>query len=355
MKTISIGPYTVGDGHPPMVVAELSGNHNKSIQKALDIIDLAADAGAHAIKLQTYTADSITIDCSHAEFSVNDPNSLWHGRRLYSLYQEASTPYEWHEALFEKCRQRGILCFSTPFDENAVDFLEKFDPPCYKIASFENNHFPLIRKVIRTRKPLIISLGISSWEEILELDCFLKSEGAKDVILLKCTSAYPAHYKDANLLTLQKIRNDLDRLVGLSDHTNGVTVSIASVALGACIIEKHFTDSRAKGGVDAAFSLEPGELKRLVDEAKIAWECLGSVSFALSEGERSSLKHKRSIYLIKDIKKGDPFTKDNLGIIRPGFGMPPKYFESILGMSAADDISRGTALKQHHIDGYTVK
>lgn len=350
MKTVMIDRYSIGSDHPPFIIAELSGNHHHSLEKALAMVDLAADAGAHAMKLQTYTADSLTIDSTNPDFVINDPKSLWVGKNLYALYQEACTPYEWHAALFNRCKERGLLCFSTPFDEAAVDFLEELNPPCYKIASFENNHFPLIRKVIQTGKPVIISLGISSLEDIDELNKFLIQEKAEDVILLKCTSAYPAIAKDANLNTIPYLREKLGRLVGLSDHTLGVSVSLASVALGACVIEKHFTDSRAAGGVDSGFSLEPHELKMLVEETKAVWESLGKVTFDLSESEKKSVQFKRSIYVVKDMKEGEVFTYENLRIIRPGFGLAPKHFDEIIGKTAKKSLSRGSSLSWDQIN-----
>jgi N-acetylneuraminate synthase len=351
MKEITIGPYKIGANHAPFVVAELSGNHNQSLDKALRLIDLAAAAGAHAIKLQTYTADSLTIDCDLPDFRIQDPKSLWNGRNLYALYQEACTPYDWHRALFERCRDKNLLCFSTPFDEDGVDFLEQFDPPCYKIASFENNHYPLIRKVIQTGKPVIISLGISTLQDIEDLDHFLEKEGAKQVVYLKCTSAYPARPEDANLKTIPFLREKFARLVGLSDHTLGGSVAVASVALGACMIEKHFTDSRTSGGVDSAFSMEPSELKELVETSKMAWQALGSASFAFSESEKKSRQFKRSIYITKSIKAGETFTRSNLSIIRPGYGLDPRRFDSVLGKVATIDLERGQALSEDHVSG----
>jgi pseudaminic acid synthase len=344
-RTIRIAGREISSRQPPFIIAELSGNHNQSLDRALRLIDLAVDAGAHAIKIQSYTADSITIDCDNPEFVINDPKSVWNGKNLYALYQEASTPYSWHEAIFKKCAERGVICFSTPFDETAVDFLEQFNPPVYKIASFENNHFPLIKKVIETGKPIIISLGISSVESIDELELFLKKNDAKDVILLKCTSAYPALPKDANLKTIPFLAERTGRIIGLSDHTMGTAVAVASVALGAQVIEKHFTDSRALGGVDSSFSLEPHELKTLVEETKAAWESVGEATFELGESEQKSRQFKRSIYVTADVKTGQKFTKDNVRVIRPGFGIEPKYYESVLTSVAARDLKRGDALK----------
>lgn len=341
---MKIGSFSIGSEHPPFIIAELSGNHNQSIEKAIRIIHLAAKNGAHAVKLQTYTADSLTIDSDRNDFLIQDSKSLWAGRKLYELYQEACTPYEWHQALFEECKKLGLLCFSTPFDEAAVDFLEKFDPPCYKIASFENNHFQLIRKVAKLGKPIIISLGLSSYEQIQELALFLKKEGVKDAVLLKCTSTYPATPETTNLQTIPFLREKLNMEIGLSDHTMGIGVAIASIALGARVIEKHFTDSRSDGGVDSAFSIEPEELKLLVDESKKAWEGLGKISFELSIEEKKSIQFKRSIYVVKDIQMGERFTLENIRVIRPGFGADPKYLETILGKKASQSLVRGQAL-----------
>ncbi len=346
---VKIGSFKIGPQHPPFIIAELSGNHHHSLEKALQLIDLAADAGAHAVKLQTYTPDSLTIDSDKKDFLIQDPNSLWNGRKLYELYQEACTPYEWHGALFARCKERGVLCFSTPFDEAAVDFLEQFNPPCYKIASFENNFYPLIKKVIKTGKPIIISLGLSNLESIQDLVSFLKNESAKEVILLKCTSAYPSQAKDANLATIPYLREKFTFNIGLSDHTNGIGVAVASVALGSCVIEKHFTDSRDKGGVDSAFSLEPKELKNLVVESNRAFEAIGKASFDLSESEKKSMQFKRSIYVVKDIKAGEPFTAENIRIIRPGHGLEPKHFDATLGKKATCDLKRGDSLQSKHI------
>ncbi len=345
MKTVSIGKYQIGPDHPPFIIAELSGNHHHSVDRALKLIDLAAAAGAQAIKLQTYTPDSLTIDCDAPDFIIQDPKSLWAGRKLYELYQEANTPYEWHAALFERAKKHGLICFSTPFDEAAVDFLEQFNPPCYKIASFENNHYPLIRKVIKTGKPVIISLGISSLEHIQELDAFLKKEGASDAILLKCTSTYPASPLATNLMTIPFLREKLDLNIGLSDHTLGIGVSVASIALGARVIEKHFTESRAEGGVDSAFSMEPHELKLLVDESLRAWQGLGKMTFELSEGEKKSIQFKRSIYVIKDMQAGEKFTNENVRIIRPGHGLDPKHMDQVLAGTAKVPLLRGQALR----------
>ena len=344
MSSFFIEKYQMQSFGKPFVVAELSGNHNGSLERALELVDLAIETGVQAIKLQTYTADSITIDSKYPEFVVNDAQNLWGGRTLYDLYQEASTPYEWHGPIFEHCRKKNIICFSTPFDEHAVDFLEQFNPPCYKIASFENNHYPLIKKVIATGKPLIISLGLCTLEAIDELNAFLKAEGAKNYIFLKCTSAYPADPRAANLNTIPFLQNRLNVNIGLSDHTMGIGVAIASVALGAQFIEKHFTDSRAKGGVDSAFSMEPAEMKLLVEESERAWMAMGHANFDLSPSEEKNLQFKRSIYVVKDMQAGEAFSGENIRAIRPGLGLPPKHFDSILGKKSKQVIKRGQYL-----------
>ena len=350
MNSFYIGKYKIENGGKPFIIAELSGNHNQSLEKALALVDLAVEAGAHAVKLQTYTADSITLDSDAEDFIIRDPKSLWAGRRLYELYQEASTPYDWHQTLFDYCAKKDVLCFSTPFDEHAVDFLEKFNPPCYKVASFENNHFPLIKKIIATKKPIIISLGLSTEQTISELVEFLKKEGAQNFVLLKCTSTYPANPEATNLVTIPFLREKFNIQVGLSDHTLGIGVSVASVALGAQVIEKHFTDSRAKGGVDSAFSLEPAELKALVDESERAWQGMGKLSFDLSDAEKKSLQFKRSLYISKDVAAGDVFTSENVRIVRPGHGLAPKFFEEILGKRAIKALKKGQAMQWDMIE-----
>lgn len=344
MKDIVFEGITIGKSHKPFVIAEMSGNHNNSLEKALSIIDAAADAGAHAIKLQTYTADTLTINVSHGEFYVSDPNSLWKGRSLYDLYQEASTPWEWHPALFERAKKRGIICFSTPFDETAVDFLESLNMSIYKIASFENNHLPLLKKIASTGKPVIMSTGISNLSDIEIAVKTLKENGCKDLILLKCTSTYPATPENTNVLTIPHMSQLFNCHVGLSDHTLGVGTSIASVALGARVIEKHFTIDRSEGGVDAAFSMEPSEFKTLVEETERAFLSLGNVSYGILKDEEKSIGFKRSIYIVEDMTEGDILTTDNIRIIRPGHGLHPKYFNQLLGKKINKNVRKGTAL-----------
>jgi len=344
MHLIQIQDRVIAQNSNPFLIAEMSGNHNQSLERALQIVDAAADAGADAIKLQTYTADTLTIDYAENEFFIADKNSLWKGKSLYELYQEAYTPWQWHKPIFEHAKKRGIIPFSTPFDETSVDFLEELGVPCYKIASFENNHLPLLKKVAQTGKPVIISTGVSTLEILAEAVETLRNNGCKDIILLKCTSTYPATPENSNLLTIPHLAQLFNCHVGLSDHTMGVGVAVASVALGARVIEKHFCLSRAEGGVDSAFSLEPSEFKTLVEECNRAFLGLGKVHYGILEEEKKSLTYKRSIYVVKDIKAGETLTTENIRIIRPGLGLQPKYFDMVLGKTAKQDLKRGTAL-----------
>ena len=342
MSSIAIGNATIGQQHLPFIIAEMSGNHNQSLKRALSIVDAAADAGAHAIKLQTYNADTITLDVHEGDFFISDEKSLWKGESLHRLYQQASTPYEWHKPIFDRCRERDILCFSTPFDEAAVDFLDSLDAPAYKIASFENIHLPLIRKAASTGKPLIMSTGMASLAELDEAVRTARDAGCRDIILLKCTSSYPSTPEYTNIRTIPHMRELFGLEVGLSDHTMGVGAAVAAVALGATVIEKHFTLCRADGGVDSAFSLEPDELKSLVIETERAWQSLGAVTYGPSEKEKGSLKFRRSLYVAKDMFAGEIFTPENLRIVRPGFGLPPKYYELFLGRRLTRDAKKGT-------------
>ncbi len=342
MKETVIGGRNVGGSGPPFIVAEMSGNHNQSLDRALRIVEAAARAGAHALKIQTYTADTMTLDIDGGHFHISDPKSLWKGKSLYKLYQEAYTPWEWHKPIFERCRELGIIGFSTPFDETAVDFLESLDVPCYKIASFENTDIPLIKKAAATGKPLIISCGMATAAELDETVRAAREAGCSGLILLKCTSTYPATPENTNILTIPHMRELFRCHVGLSDHTPGIGVAVASVALGAVLIEKHFTLSRADGGVDAAFSLEPGEMKALVEEAGRAWQALGEISYGPTEREKDSLQYRRSLYVARDMKAGDVFTRENLRAVRPGFGLPPKYYDLILGKRVGRDVNKGT-------------
>ena len=344
MKPIQIANRKIGQNHPPFIIAEMSGNHNKSLARALEIVESAAKAGVHALKLQTYTPDTMTLDLDEREFHISDPKNLWAGTSLYKLYGEAYTPLEWHKPIFDRAKKLGIIAFSTPFDDTSVDFLEALDVPCYKIASFENTDLPLIRRVAATGKPLIISTGMAS---IAELDDTVKAArevGCKDLILLKCTSTYPATPSNINILTIPHMRELFDCEVGLSDHTMGIGVSVASVALGARVIEKHFTLSRADGGVDSAFSMEPAEMSQLVGETERAWQALGRVSYGPTEAEINSLQYRRSLYVVQDMKVGDVLTRKNVRAIRPGLGLPPKHLDQVLGMKVKSAVKRGTAL-----------
>lgn len=343
-KLIKIADRFVGQSQAPFVIAEMSGNHNHSLERALEIVEVAAKTGAHALKIQTYTPDTMTLDLDEREFHISDPNSLWAGTSLYKLYGEAYTPWEWHKPIFDRAKELGIIAFSTPFDDTAVDFLEGLDVPCYKIASFENTDLPLIRRVAATGKPLIISTGMASIAELDDTVRAAREAGCNDLILLKCTSTYPATAENTNILTIPHLRELFDCEVGLSDHTMGVGVSVASVALGATVIEKHFTLSRADGGVDSTFSMEPDEMAQLVVESERAWQALGQVSYGATEKEKKSLVFRRSLYVVKDLKAGEMLTRENVRAIRPGLGLPPKYFEQVLGKAVKQDVRRGTAL-----------
>ncbi|MBY0369424.1 pseudaminic acid synthase [bacterium] len=341
MRTIPLGRYQIGENHPPFVIAELSGNHNGSLDRALEIVKAAAKAGAHCLKLQTYTADSLTIDCDLPDFRITDPESLWHGRSLYELYQEASTPWEWHAPIFDLCRELGMVPLSTPFDVAAVDFLESLGVEAFKIASFEAVDLALVRRIAQTRKPVIASTGMSTLSEVEEMVTALRTEGNEDLVLLKCTSAYPATAKDANLKTLAHMRDAFGTHVGLSDHTMGIGVAVASVAHGAVVIEKHFTLRRADGGVDSAFSLEPAELQMLVQETKQAWEASGQVAYGPRKDEAPSLRFRRSLYASQDIGAGELFSHENTRVIRPGYGLAPRFHPIILGKKAKTALKKG--------------
>lgn len=326
----------------PFIIAEMSGNHNHSLERALQIVDAAAEAGADALKLQTYTADTMTLDLAEGEFFISDSKSLWQGTSLYKLYQEAYTPWEWHEAIFQRCRDRGIIGFSTPFDATAVDFLEELGVPFYKIASFENIDLPLIAKVAKTGKPMIVSTGMASIAEIDDCVRTARENGCQDLTLLKCTSSYPADPGDSNLLTIPHLKKLFNCSVGLSDHTLGIGAAIASIALGAMVIEKHFTLSRAEGGVDAAFSLEPDEMKQLAEGCNQAYAALGGISYSRTKSEERSLQFRRSLYIVRDLKSGDVITEENMRSIRPGLGLSPKYYAAVLGQKVCSDVKKGT-------------
>ncbi len=342
MNCIKIKNRKIGKNLKPFVIAELSGNHNQSLKKALALVDAAAKAGADAIKLQTYTPDTMTIK---GAYTIENKNSLWKGRELYDLYQEAHTPWEWHQPIFERAREKGLIAFSSPFDETAVDFLESLNVPAYKIASFENTHHPLLKKVAQTGKPVIISTGVSTLADIDEAVQVLRKNGCKDLILLKCTSTYPANPAHSNIKTIPHLSRLFDNIqVGISDHTMGIGVSIAAVAMGATVIEKHFTLSRADGGVDSVFSLEPEELEQLCIETEKASLSMGRIKYGVLESETKNISFKRSIYVIKTILKGETIQPKHLKIIRPGFGLEPKYYNNILGKEVKTDIVAGTPL-----------
>lgn len=341
---IKIRNRKIGKNYPPFIIAEMSGNHNQSLERALQIVEAAAKSGAHALKLQTYTADTMTINVEDEGFYINSPDNLWNGSSLYKLYQQAYTPWEWHKPIFDRCKELGMIGFSTPFDETAVDFLESLDVPCYKISSFENNHLPLIKKVAQTGKPIILSTGMASIGELEEAVQTSRQNGCKDIILLKCTSSYPSTPEDSNILTIPHMRNLFNCEVGLSDHSLGLGVAVASVALGAIVIEKHFTLSRTDGGVDSVFSMEPDEMTALVLETERAWESLGEIKYGPTKEEKKSLLFRRSLYIAEDMIAGEIFTEKNLRIIRPGFGLPPKYYDIIIGRKVTKDVNKGTPI-----------
>lgn len=342
--SFSIAGRPIGAANTPFIIAEMSGNHNQSLERALDIVEAAVRAGAHALKIQTYTADTMTLDLDHSDFVISDDKSLWQGASLYQLYQQAYTPWEWHQPIFDRCRELGMIGFSTPFDETAVDFLETLQVPCYKIASFENTDIPLIQKVAATGKPMIISTGMATVAELDDSVRAAREAGCADIVLLKCTSTYPASPENTNILTISHMRALFDCEVGLSDHTMGTGVAVASVALGATVVEKHFTLARADGGVDSAFSMEPDEMKSLVEESTRAWLSLGRVAYGPTAAEAKSLVFRRSLYLVEDVQAGEVLTTKNLRAIRPANGLAPKYLPLLLGRKVANSAKRGTAV-----------
>lgn len=348
-NSIRIANRLIGKDAPPFIIAEMSGNHNQSLERALEIVEAAAKSGAHAIKIQTYLPDTMTIDLDEREFLIQDPNSLWTGKTLYSLYGEAYTPWDWHKPIFDRARELGMIPFSTPFDEAAVKFLEDLGVACYKIASFENTDLPLIRQVAATGKPLIISTGMATAAELDETVRAARESGCKDLILLKCTSTYPASAENSNILTIPHMCELFGCEVGLSDHTLGVGVAVGSVALGASVIEKHFTLSRSDGGVDSSFSMEPIEMAQLVLETERAWLALGHVTYGPTGAEKKSLQFRRSLYIVQDLKKGDRLTSENLRAIRPGLGLQTKYIDVLFGKVVKQDVKRGTAFKWEFI------
>ncbi len=329
----------------PFIIAEMSGNHNQSLDRAFMLVEAAAKAGANSIKLQTYTADTMTLDIESDEFLIDNPDSLWKGNSLYALYEKAHTPWEWHEPIFNRARELGLIAFSSPFDRTSVDFLESLDVPCYKIASFENTDIPLIKKVASTGKPMFMSTGMATYSELEESVQAARDSGCKELMLLKCTSEYPALTENMNLLTLPDMRDSFGCEIGLSDHTIGCVAAITSVALGVKVIEKHFTLDRNDGGVDSSFSLIPEELALLVNETEHAWKSLGKVSYGPTKAEKVAVTRRRSIYVTEDMKSGDVFTEQNLRCIRPGNGLPPKHFDSLLGKAVNCDVKKGTPVR----------
>jgi pseudaminic acid synthase len=339
-----IGGKEVGIMSPTFVIAEMSGNHNQSLERALEIVEVASASGAYAIKLQTYTADTMTLDVDVPGFRIEDEQSLWHGKTLYELYEEAHTPWGWHVPIMARARELGLICFSTPFDETAVDFLEDLDVPAYKIASFENTDLALIRKVAATGKPILMSTGMATVEE-LELSVnTVREAGCKNLILLKCTSSYPASPEDSNILTLPDMRERFGCEVGLSDHTLGVGAAVAAVAHGAVVVEKHFTLSRGEGGVDSAFSMEPNEMRQLVEETTRARQSLGRAQYGAGQAEAGSIQFRRSLYITQDIQAGDRLDEQNVRCIRPGFGLAPKHISEFLGRRVNTAVKRGTPM-----------
>jgi N-acetylneuraminate synthase len=339
---IEIAGKKIGQGLPPFIIAELSGNHQQSYALAVAMIEAAAKAGAHAIKLQTYTPDSMTLAVNRGEFVIQDADSLWRGEALYDLYQKAATPYAWHEGLFKRARELGLIAFSSPFDAAAVDFLEGLDVPCYKIASFENTDLPLIKRIAETGKPIIMSTGMASVEELQESVDAARTAGCRELILLKCTSAYPSPAEDIHLATMQDMRERFGCPVGLSDHTTGIEIALAATALGASVIEKHFVLDRQAGGVDAAFSVEPAELESLVRQSQRVFDALGAVNYGQTHSDQTAKFYRRSLYVSQDIKAGETATPDNIKIVRPGLGIAPKYYEQLLGKIARQHLQKGT-------------
>lgn len=344
LKDIQLGDRVIGKSYKPFIIAEMSGNHNQSLDRAIKIVEAAAEAGADAIKLQTYTSDTMTIDEDSGLFSINDEDSLWYGKTLYELYELAHTPWDWHKPIFDRANELGMMAFSTPFDETSVDFLEELGVPAYKIASFENSDWTLLKKVAQTGKPVIMSTGAATLADLTDGVKVLRENGCEDLVLLKCTSTYPASPETSNLHTIPSMRDVFQCHIGLSDHTLGIGAPVASVALGATVIEKHFTLSRDDGGVDDSFSMEPAEMKSLVEESERAFLAMGEVQYGIQEAEEKSLRYKRSIYVVEDIKEGEEFSKENIRVIRPGDGMKPKFLEKVLGKKAKQDLKRGTPL-----------
>jgi len=350
MSSFKLGKSMVGLDHKPYIIAEMSGNHNQSLERALLLVEEIAKTGADALKLQTYTADTMTLDLKTDEFYVSDPKNLWYGKTLYELYDEAHTPWEWHKEIFEKAKSLGMDVFSTPFDETAVDFLETLEVPFYKIASFENTDEPLIKKVASTGKPMVISTGMATLSELDNAVRIARDNGCKNLVLLKCTSTYPANPTDSNIATIPHLRELFNCEVGLSDHSMGVGVSVASIALGATVIEKHFTLDRNDGGVDSAFSMEPDEFASLVIETERAWQSIGCINYGPTKNEEKSRLARRSIYIVKDVEIDEVLTSDNLKAIRPGIGLPPKHIDVLLGKRVKVKLKKGTPMKWDYIE-----
>ncbi|WP_394201124.1 pseudaminic acid synthase [Shewanella waksmanii] len=349
MKDVTIAGRTISPSSPPFIIAELSGNHNQDFKLAKEMIKQASLAGVDAIKLQSYTPESMTLDCEKDGFVIEEEDSLWKGKSLFALYGEAATPYEWHKELFNYANSLGLVAFSSPFDKLAVDMLEELNVPCYKIASFENNDLPLIEYIAKKGKPVILSTGMATLAEIDEAVRCILAQDNDQIILLKCTSTYPASASNTNLITIPHMRQSFGVQVGLSDHTLGIGASIASVALGASVIEKHFVLDRSAGGVDACFSLEPDEFTALVRECRTAKSALGNICYGGTESEVASKRYRRSIYVSANIKQGELFTVDNIKVVRPGLGMKPKYLEKVLGRTAKFDIEKGTPLSWEYL------
>jgi len=342
---MKIGKRTIGLDHPPFVIAEMSGNHNGSLQKALEIVDAAAWAGADAMKIQTYTPETMTLPLKSGPFRIRNPKSPWHGRSLYDLYQEAHTPWKWHEPILSRAKKHKMICFSTVFDESSVEFLSDLGAVAFKIASFENNDLPLIRKAAEKGKPMLISTGLASLSEISAAVRTAKKGGCKSLALLKCTSNYPASPKSSNLRTIPDMRSRFGCEVGLSDHTLGTAVSLAAIPYGATLVEKHLTLNRKKGGVDSLFSLEPTEMRRLIQEIKTVWSALGKPFYGPSTEEIPSLQFRRSLFAARDIRKGETFNRVNVRSVRPGTGLSPRFLEKILGKRARKNIRAGEPMR----------
>lgn len=349
-RTIRIGERLVGDGQPTFVIAEMSANHGGDLNVALEIVRLAAEAGADAIKLQTYTADTMTLDSNASPFRIS--GGLWDGYTLYKLYEEAHTPWAWHEALFAEAKKLGLICFSSPFDATAVDFLEQFEPPVYKLASFEVTDLPLVRKIASTGRPVIMSTGMASLDEISACVETLRSNGCPDIAVLRCVSSYPADPADFDLATIPDIASRFDVVAGLSDHSMGHTVAVTSVALGGHIIEKHFIRSRSDGGPDAAFSMEPAEFATLMTAVREADACIGKVRYGAGVAESANITFRRSLFVARDIKAGEVFTPETVRVIRPGHGLEPDALDQVLGRPAAHDIAAATPMEWSMVDGH---